>query len=145
MAQSNDRHRLKQALCVLIINALLLTQQGLLFQALAQTVVEGPKTVSGTGSVGVVGASLGSASSLSGANLVPAGTVLNLSQTALGAVPTVLPQSAIQPLPAPALAPVAVQPLILAAPEASAVISVPANAETSVRLAKVNPKVFQPI
>ena len=124
MAQGNSCHRLKQALCALIINALLLTQQGFLFQAIAQTVVEAPQTVSGPGSIGAVGAGLGSASSLSGANLVLVGAVSGLSPAALGAVPTVIPQLSMQHS--------------ASAAAAQAAAPSPTKAETSVRLAKIS-------
>jgi len=135
MAQRNSRHLLRQALCALITNALLLTQQGFLFQALAQTAVETPQAVSAPGSIGAVGAGLGSASVLSGANLAPAGTALTLSQPGLSAVPTVIPQLPIQ---APVAAPVSAQAQVLAAPAAAAATPVPAKAATAVRLAKVS-------
>ncbi|MCX5795365.1 MAG: 4-alpha-glucanotransferase [Elusimicrobia bacterium] len=127
MSQSNSRNGLRKALSALIINALLFTQQGFALQAFAQTKVEAVTAAPGTGSVGSVGTSLGSASSLSGANLAPA-AILTLSQPGLSAVPTVIPQVA---NPAPILS---AGPAPVAAPAAS---PVPAKAATSARLTKV--------
>jgi hypothetical protein len=128
MARNDSRLRLKQALCALMINALLLIQQGSLFQALALSVVAAPEAVSGPGSIGAVGVGLGAASSISGAHLAPAGMVLNLSQTTLAAVPTVIPQILPQ-------APVEPAAMVMSAEPASAVS---AKAATAVSLTRIS-------
>ena len=99
MLRKDSRLPLKRALSALLINALLLAQQGFLFQALAETVGETRKAVS----VPVRTARPGPAASLSVAKPI-------LSQTALSAVPTVIPQpSAQSPAPVPAQAAAAVR------------------------------------